>query len=275
MGIDLQETLLKKKLTEEDLKFQMQELQNCSSFEWISEPRPILKSNLQMTATFQLTFTEIFVGKFFPVVIERRKCHELQKQMIHFLGLAPRNYLAEAHLPVPRFRFPRNPKSISISSVTYKRFHLTPNTNFDLGDPSLQLLWFEGKIECFVKLYHLHKIRYFWKSRIFERPTPVVGELFVKVKDKSNEKTFGKTNYEFQGRFLSVKRDLYLLEYWGLKPIWNPDLHELLSERMNQNFYLLENSELLLEENLEMQFPSFTAEQIKNLSLADDLASTS
>lgn len=273
IGINLQETELKKKLTEEELKFQTEELKNCLSLEWTTEPRPILKSNLELKATFHLSPTESLLSKFFPVVLERRKRNELENRMIHFLGIKPRNFVRDAPGHFTLFRFFSNPRSIFISSVTYKRIHLTPNATFDLGDPSFQLLRFDGKIECIVKLYRLHKIKHFWKSRIFEKPAPIVGELFVKVKDKFIEKSFGETHYEFQGRFLPVKRDLYLLEYWKLKPIWNPDLLAMISERMMNHFLLLENSELLLEENLERQFPSFTTDQIKNLNSADDLAS--
>ncbi len=265
--LNLREVDLKKILTEHGSALQSKLQDRCESLDWETSPAPVLKSNLSIKANFSLSRLESLVFYFFPGPIQNQKREHLRKILLSFLNLNP--LILE-----PKFKgknvwehFFLSPRSICVSGVSYKKMRMETNGDIELADPSFELLRFDGKVEIIVRLYRLHQIQYLFSKKIFTKPEPYLGELFLKGKDKHKEGSFGQSGYEFQGRFLPNQRDQYLLEYWGLVPIWNPSLLKLIPSEIFED---------LKFQNDERQFKEILngKNQIAELRLFVDQAST-
>jgi hypothetical protein len=274
-GINVQETLLKQKLTEGEFSFQTEHLRNCKELKWKTETLPLLKSNLYISAEFHLNLFESWKFTILPNKLIELKKSFLKEKIQEFLSINPYHLKRPSNKKSLFYYFFEMPRSIHIKSVCYQTLKLSPNNSFNLDDPSILPLFYDGQIDCFFKLYRLSKISYLIRSRIFYQPEPFIGEIYVRVKDRYNNGSYGKSFYKFQGRFLAKKSSNYLLSYWNLKPIWN---EELLSLIPTEIFQLIptETKEPILIKNLSRnQLSSLSVSRIHELMKSDDQASTS
>jgi serine/threonine protein kinase len=272
-GLNIQETELKQILTENSLRFQNVELKNCVGWDWKSEPQPLLKSNLTIYADFVLTLAERCLLVFLPEVLLKQKRAYLENRFFCFFAIPgyQRNFSVKKKSLLETFL--RSPRSIQFGTLGYHLFLIRPEANFQNTAPFFVPLLFDGQFECFVRTYQLQRIRYFWKSRIFQKPEPFVGELYLKSKEKYKDGSFGKSYFEYQGRFLSTTKDNYLLDYWGIGPIVGMEILKNLPSFLFPTDPNLSQSDVFIEELNPRDTRSLTEEKVRELMNSDDQVS--
>jgi hypothetical protein len=269
------ESELKQLLVENGDTFSKLKLKSCTYWNWKSEPLALLKSKIEMQAEFALNLSERLVYLFVPGMILAQKKNHLETQFVKFFGIA-------SNLPNPSEQkssilksFLKTPRSMHLSSLIYKCGTIPVDANFHFnliegGHPILQ----EGKLQCFVRLFQLQKIEYFWNSRIFVPPAPFVGEIYIKVKERYRNGGLGQTQYVFQGRFLLAPKDNYFLEYWGLGPCVRNEILRMLPEELTNLPSLLYLQERSFKEARWEHCPCLTVERVKDLMYSGDRVST-
>ncbi len=247
----------------------------CQELDFETRPLPVLCSHLRLQAKFTLGFAQRFLFVFFPERIIEKKRRSFEAVVCDFLEIQ-KPYL-QSHLPyfsslIKKFTHPR---TLIFDNLTYARLSISPKKDFKLVDRSVIPLFCEDQVDCFFRLYSLKKIIHFWKSRAFLAPYPYVGEIYIKVKERYKDGSFGPSKFEFQGRFLEKKTDQYLLAYWNLEPIWEEGLLEMLPKDLFQNIAKTKTSPAFREDLFLHLGSSLSCESVDRLKPADDRVSIS
>ncbi len=194
-------------------------LPEVTKIDWKTKSLPLLNSALRIDFGIQLTLVESFLYFCFPDWFERKKRKSVHQTLLPFL-----NDLSQTAVPTTSSnKFPivfwKKPKNIVIESTEYFQFRAKARGDLTTNHSSHLLLYFDGKVDCFIKIYRLRHIKYLFHTKTFLDQAPIVGELYLKVRDTHNDKTFGNVYYAFQGRFLENQNDNFLLGYWNLHPL--------------------------------------------------------
>jgi len=218
-SVPFTEQILKKRFTEGWDDFSQTNLPGFTGFDWKTHPSPMGKSQIELFGTRKLDVFGKLHYLLFPKHFIDKETLALEEKTNLFLEIE--NQRSERKtFGIKKFRkWMNHPRKIFWQEIYFERYeNLKPET-YDLPSSHFHPLVREDKMTFIVKWARLHQISYLWRKRIFDRPFPLVGEVFLKSKRKFSDGSFGESCFVSLGYCLPNRKDHYFLSYWGLTPV--------------------------------------------------------
>ncbi|TGK97039.1 hypothetical protein EHQ30_10760 [Leptospira brenneri] len=212
--------------------------------EWKSTPLPLGKSSLILDLKLSLPFWQGLVAFLLPNWYYQNKKHQLTEILLDQID--SKNKKKNTNLFFKLWnRLWKTPVSIVWLNLGFIKISM----NLDLDPkllPNSHILTYDGEIKLYFRIGYLKTINYQFTKKEFKAPFPKFAEMYIKTRDKHEDKSLGKVYYSFLGYLLETKSDEYLLPYLGFNftlpnslrnhvpdEIWNvidPGIHSLWIE---------------------------------------------
>ncbi|TGN16778.1 hypothetical protein [Leptospira ilyithenensis] len=241
-SVPLSEKDLKQRFAEEWDDFSEKNLFHFISFDWKIHPKPIGKSQIELYGTRKLDSFSKFHYLLFPNhYIGRERIHLKEKANL-FLGIPPKASANKKFIKDKIHNLFRTPRRIFWKEISFQKFEIPKSETHSFSNADFLPLLKEGQMTLIVKWARLTRISYLLKLTTFDRPSPLVGEIFLKSRRKFAEGSFGESCFVSLGYFLPNEKDNYFLSYWGLTPVIDKEWQQYampqnLNETEDLDFY--------------------------------------
>jgi len=230
--IQVQESILKQKLTENLSDLFQKHLKDFYGSNWETKALAILHSELKLVVQFEFAGWDRYNYLFFPGKLRAEKRIQIQALLSELLENKIPRPTKKVSLKVKASKILKKPKSLHLSHLRYLQLQSPLNSDYIKFYNTNQILDFNGKVDCFFRIYRLQKIEYKFKTKTFFEPFPIVAELFIRAKDRYSDVSFGKSKYVFMGHSLQTPSDNFLLNFWGLQGIADKELIALIPKEI-------------------------------------------
>ncbi|BDA78074.1 hypothetical protein LPTSP3_g10040 [Leptospira kobayashii] len=233
---------LKKRFAEGWDEFSEKNLFHFTSFDWKTHPQPLGKSQIELYGIRKLDSFSKFHYLLFPNhYIDRQKTHLKEKTNL-FLEIPRKTFENRKSIKDKIRNLFHTPKKILWKEISFIKYEIPKSETHSIPDTDFLPILKEGQMTLVVKWGKLVQISYLWKLRTFERPFPLVGEIFLKSRRKFGDGSFGESCFVSLGYFLPNEKDNYFLSYWGLTPVTKKEwqqyaIFQNLSETEDLDFY--------------------------------------
>ncbi len=233
---------LKKRFAEEWDDFSGKNLFDFTSFAWKTHPKPMGKSQIELYGIRKLdSFSKIHYLLFPNHYMDGEKIHLKEKTNL-FLGILPKASANKKFIKDKIRNLFHTPGRIFWKEISFQKLEIPKSETHSFANTDFLPLLKEGQMTLIVKWARLTRISYLWKLRTFDRPFPLVGEVFLKSRRKFGEGSFGESCFVSLGYFLPKEKDNYFLSYWGLTPVIDKEWQQYampqnLNETEDLDFY--------------------------------------
>lgn len=197
---------------------------------WKTEPLPLEKSRLELDLKVTLGFWQGLVAYVRPDwYFQKEKdnlTNILRDQIDSKNKKEKQNFLLELWN-----RFWKRPISLVWLDLEFIKVRM--DLDLESGDlTTAHPLTYDGEKKVYIRRGYLKTIHYRWTKKEFKAPYPKFAEMYIKTRDKHNDKTLGKVYHSFLGYLLEAKSDEYLLRYFGFETLLSDTVRNQIPDQI-------------------------------------------
>ncbi|TGL45147.1 hypothetical protein [Leptospira perdikensis] len=198
--------------------------------EWKAEPLPLGKSKLGLNLKLTLRYWQGFMAFVLPnwyFQKEKEKLTDVLRNQID-----SKNKKRKQNLLLEIWNhFWKKPISLVWLDLEFIKVRMDLNLESEEFPTALPLSY-DGEKKIYLRRGYLKTIHYRWTKKEFKAPYPKFAEMYIKTRDKHNDKSLGKVYHRFLGYLLETKSDEYLLRYFGFESILTDKVRNQIPEQI-------------------------------------------